>query len=100
MDIGYVAGLGIIDIKMKHKRQLVFICGGSDCKGAGAKSIKKELKSELKSGVLKGSCKLVETKCMDMCKSAPVGIVGNHFCKKTSADQLTKEIKKALGLQG
>ncbi|MFC3415033.1 (2Fe-2S) ferredoxin domain-containing protein [Algoriphagus hitonicola] len=85
---------------MKHKRQLVFLCGGSDCKGAGSKTIKKELKSELKSGVLKGHCKLIETKCLDMCKSAPVGIVGNHFCKKASADHIVKEIKKALDLQG
>ncbi|WP_297335632.1 (2Fe-2S) ferredoxin domain-containing protein [Algoriphagus sp.] len=85
---------------MKHNRQLVFLCSGSDCKGAGAKSIKKELKSELKSGSLKGRCKLIETKCLDMCKSAPVGIVENFFCKKTTSSQFINEIKKALNVQG
>lgn len=85
---------------MGHKRQLIFLCNGSDCRGAGAKSLKNELKAELKSGELKGNCKLIETKCMDMCKSAPVVIVNQYFCKKAAADTVLKEIKKALREQG
>lgn len=81
---------------MKHKRELIFICTGSDCKKAGAKSIKKQLKEDLKSGPLKGHCKLIQTKCMDFCKSAPVVIVGDHFCKKTDSDRIISTIKKRL----
>ncbi|NVJ87325.1 MAG: (2Fe-2S) ferredoxin domain-containing protein [Algoriphagus sp.] len=81
---------------MRHKRELVFVCTGSDCKKAGAKGMKKKLKEDFKSGPLKGKCKLIQTKCMDMCKSAPVVIVGDHFCKKTDADRVFAQIKKRL----
>ncbi|NVK51168.1 MAG: (2Fe-2S) ferredoxin domain-containing protein [Cyclobacteriaceae bacterium] len=78
---------------MNSKRELVFLCTGSDCKKAGAKQLRKELKENLKSGSLKGRCKLIETKCMDMCKSAPVVIVGDHFCKKTDSEKVFSQIK-------
>ncbi|TFV97485.1 (2Fe-2S) ferredoxin domain-containing protein [Algoriphagus kandeliae] len=81
---------------MKHKRELVFVCTGSDCKKAGAKAIRKHLKEDLKSGPLKGQCKLIQTKCMDLCKSAPVVIVGDHFCKKTDAEKVATILKKSL----
>ncbi|MEP0711658.1 MAG: (2Fe-2S) ferredoxin domain-containing protein, partial [Algoriphagus sp.] len=70
---------------MKHVRKLVFICTGSDCKKAGAKKLSKDLKGLTDEGDLKGSCKFIKTKCMDMCKTAPNVIVGDYFCKKTSA---------------
>lgn len=80
---------------MKHKRELVFVCGGSDCKKSGGKILKKELKNVLKHGELKGQCKLIQTKCLDMCKSAPVVIIGSHFCKKASLSKVLEEIKKS-----
>lgn len=80
---------------MKFNRQLVFICSGSDCKKAGSKKIRKELKYAATEGSLKGHCKFFQTKCMDMCKSAPVVVVESHFCKKTDAKSVMAQIKKA-----
>ncbi|WP_339702601.1 (2Fe-2S) ferredoxin domain-containing protein [Algoriphagus aquimarinus] len=80
---------------MKHTRKLVFICNGSDCKQDGAKKLYKELKGLTDEPPLKGSCKFIKTKCMDMCKTAPNVIVGDHFCKKTTADKVLSQIKKS-----
>ncbi len=80
---------------MKHNRELIFICTGSDCKKSGGKSILKELKSECKEGPLKGNLKLIKTKCLDMCKSAPVVIIGDHFCKKATTEKVLEKIKKS-----
>jgi NADH:ubiquinone oxidoreductase subunit E len=80
---------------MKFNRQLVFIYSGSDCKDAGSKKIRKELKEATSSGPLKGHCKFFQTKCMDMCKTAPNVIVDNHFCKNTDAKAVIAQIQKA-----
>ncbi|WPR77583.1 (2Fe-2S) ferredoxin domain-containing protein [Algoriphagus sp. NG3] len=80
---------------MKHNRKLVFICLGSDCKDSGAKKLCKSLKDALDEAPLRGSCKIIKTKCMDMCKTAPNVIVGDHFCKKTSLDKVLEQIKKS-----
>ncbi|GAA0879951.1 hypothetical protein GCM10009119_29210 [Algoriphagus jejuensis] len=80
---------------MKFNRRLVFICGGSDCKKAGSKRIRKELKEAATEGGLKGHCKFFQTKCMDMCKSAPVVIVDGYFCKKADMKSVAEQIKKA-----
>ena len=80
---------------MKHKRKLVFICNGSDCKKSGAKKLYKELKGATDEPSLRGSCKFIKTKCMDMCKTAPNIIVGDHFCKKTNVEKVLTEIKKS-----
>lgn len=80
---------------MKLNRELIFICTGSDCKNSGGKSILKGLKAECKQGSLKGSLKLIKTKCLDMCKSAPVVIVGDYFCKKTSIEKVLEKLKKS-----
>lgn len=80
---------------MRYNRKLVFICTGSDCKNAGSKKISKDLKEAATVGTLKGHCKFFKTKCMDMCKSAPVVIVDNHFLKKTDLKKIMEQIKKA-----
>lgn len=80
---------------MKFNRRLVFICSGSDCKKAGSKKIRKALKEAATDGSLKGHCKFFQTKCMDMCKSAPVVIVDNHFCKNSDVKEVMIQIKKA-----
>ncbi|MEB2785874.1 (2Fe-2S) ferredoxin domain-containing protein [Algoriphagus persicinus] len=80
---------------MKHTRKLVFICIGSDCKKQGAKKLYKELKGMTDEAALKGSCKFIKTKCMDMCKTAPNVIVGDHFCKKATAETILVQIKKS-----
>lgn len=80
---------------MKHNRELIFICTGSDCKKSGGKSILKGLKAECKQGQLKGRVKLIKTKCLDMCKSAPVVIVGDQFCKKASIEKVLEKFKKS-----
>ncbi|WP_133552454.1 (2Fe-2S) ferredoxin domain-containing protein [Algoriphagus boseongensis] len=80
---------------MRHPRKLIFVCTGSDCKKSGGKALKKQLKAELKEGQLKGNCKLISTKCMDMCKSAPVVIVEDHFLKKTNFSKVLQQLKKS-----
>lgn len=80
---------------MKHFRKLVFICNGSDCKKAGAKKLYKELKEMTDEVPLKGTCKYIKTKCMDMCKTTPNVIVGDYFCKNTSAEKVLTQIKKS-----
>ncbi len=80
---------------MRFNRKLVFICSGSDCKKAGSKKIRRDLKEAATEGTLKGHCKFFQTKCMDMCKSAPIVIVDSHFCKKTDVKKVMEQIKKA-----
>jgi len=80
---------------MQHKRKLVFVCAGSDCKKSGGKSLKKDLKESFKQGEFKGNCKLISTKCLDMCKSAPMAIVGDHFCKHATLQKVLNQIKKS-----
>ena len=80
---------------MKHPRKLIFVCNGSDCKKEGAKKLSKELKNLTDQAPLKGSCKFIKTKCMDMCKTAPNVIVGDFFCKKTSAEKVLIQLKKS-----
>jgi NADH:ubiquinone oxidoreductase subunit E len=80
---------------MKINRQLVFVCSGSDCKEAGSKRLRKDLKEAVHAAGLKGQCKFFQTKCMDMCKTAPMVIVGDHFCKKADTKSVIDQIKKA-----
>ena len=89
-DAGYIRR-----VIMKHSRQLLFVCHGSDCKKAGAKKLHKELKLNTDEAPLKGSCKFIKTKCMDMCKTAPNVIVGDHFCKKTTPQKVLEQLKKS-----
>jgi NADH:ubiquinone oxidoreductase subunit E len=79
---------------MKHSRTLVFSCSGSDCKRAGGKSLRKQIKESIKGEDLKGQVKLIQTKCMDRCKSSPVVIVGDHFCKKATLEKVLLKLKK------
>jgi len=79
---------------MKIHRELIFVCTGSDCKKSGAKGLIKELKTASNRPPLKGHCKLIKTKCMDMCKSAPLAIVKNHYCKKTNSLKVLDLLKK------
>jgi NADH:ubiquinone oxidoreductase subunit E len=79
---------------MQIKRELIFVCTGSDCKKAGAKNLCKELKDATNQAPFKGQCKLIKTKCMDMCKSAPLAIVRDHYSKKTSSLKILELLKK------
>ncbi|WP_296697719.1 (2Fe-2S) ferredoxin domain-containing protein [Algoriphagus sp.] len=80
---------------MESKRKLIFICQGSDCKKSGSKSLNKKIKEEINSKGLKGQFKLIKTKCMDCCKSAPVVIIGEYFCKKATFEKVISQIKKS-----
>ena len=79
---------------MKVKRELIFICTGKDCKKSGSKHILKELKIDTDKEPLKGQCKLIQTKCLDMCKSAPLVIVKNQYFKKATASKVLETLKK------
>jgi NADH:ubiquinone oxidoreductase subunit E len=79
---------------MQINRELIFVCAGSDCKKSGAKNICKELKNATSQIPFKGRFKLIRTKCMDMCKSAPLVIIKDHYCKKTSSLKVLELLKK------
>jgi len=79
---------------MQIKRELIFVCTGSDCKKSGAKDLCKELKYATNQVPFKGRFKLIRTKCMDMCKSAPLVILKDHYCKKTSSLKVLELLKE------
>lgn len=81
---------------MRHRRELIFVCTGSDCKKSGSKAMCKELKESFKKSPMRGNCKLIQTKCLDHCKSAPMVILDNHFYKKTNLEEILHELKKKL----
>lgn len=80
---------------MEYRRRLIFVCEGSDCKKEDSKGLRKSLEKELSSGEFKGQCKLIRTKCMDFCKSAPVVIIGDHVSKKTNLKKVIEQLKKS-----
>ncbi len=79
---------------MKHPRKLIFLCTGSDCKKSGCKALTKELKKELAKPSHKGKYKFIRTKCLDMCKSAPVAIVEDFFVKKASVKKVINQVER------
>ncbi|MBN3584646.1 (2Fe-2S) ferredoxin domain-containing protein [Algoriphagus aestuarii] len=80
---------------MESRRKLILVCEGSDCKKAESKALRKSIEKELNSGEFKGQCKLIRTKCMDFCKSAPVVIVGEHVNKKATLKKVIDQLKKS-----
>lgn len=78
---------------MKNPRELIFVCTGSDCKKAGSKKLINELKDELNTPERKGNYKLIKTRCLDMCKTAPNAIMNNCFYKKVTLKILLEELK-------
>ena len=79
---------------MSEKRDLIFICTGSACKKTGAKTLVKELKRVMADSPNKGNYKLIKTKCIDRCKSAPLVIIKDQFLKKASLDKVLIQLKK------
>lgn len=74
-------------------RKFVFVCHGSDCKKEGCKKLQGELKELFHSHDYKGRFKIIKTKCMDFCKSAPVVIVENVAVKKADLSLIKKKLK-------
>ncbi len=79
---------------MKVKRQLILICTGKDCKKSGGKELYRELKKSTAKEPFKGQFKLIKTKCMDMCKSAPLAVAKDFYFKKTSPLKVLEVLKK------
>jgi NADH:ubiquinone oxidoreductase subunit E len=78
---------------MSPHRKFIFICNGSDCKKAGCKKLHSEIKGLIKSEDNKGKYKLIKTKCMDFCKSAPSVIMQNELIKKADLEVLKGRMK-------
>jgi NADH:ubiquinone oxidoreductase subunit E len=78
---------------MGHLRKFVFVCNGPDCKKEGCKKLQGELKELVNSYDYKGRFKIIKTKCMDFCKSAPVVIVENMVVKKGDLSLIKKKLK-------
>jgi NADH:ubiquinone oxidoreductase subunit E len=77
---------------MASYRKFIFICNGSDCKEEGCKKLQHEIKDLLKSEDHKGKYKIIKTKCMDFCKSAPVVVYHNEVIKKADLHAVKKKI--------
>lgn len=77
---------------MATYRRFIFICNGSDCKKAGCKRLQAEVKDLIKSEDHKGKFKVVKTKCMDFCKSAPSVVINNELIKKADIEAIEKKL--------
>ena len=66
----------------------VFVCNGKDCKKNGAKDLQKAFSKGLNERGLKGSAKVIKTKCTGRCKEAPVVIVGQHWLSRVKETQV------------
>lgn len=73
-------------------RKFIFVCTGSDCKSEGSKKLDSALKDLIKSEDYKGQYKVIKTKCMDFCKSAPVVVINNEVHKKAKVEELKKKL--------
>jgi NADH:ubiquinone oxidoreductase subunit E len=77
---------------MANFRKFIFVCNGSDCKKEGCKKLQGEIKELVNSQDYKGKFKVIKTKCMDFCKSAPVVIVENGLLKKADINSLKRKL--------
>lgn len=77
---------------MATYRKFIFICNGSDCKKEGCKKLQHEVRELVKSDDHKGKYKIVKTKCMDFCKSAPIVVINNEVVKKADVPALRKKM--------
>ena len=66
----------------------VFVCNGKDCKKNGAKDLQKQFSRQLTDRGLKGSSKVIKTKCTGRCKEAPVVIVGAKWLGHVKQSQV------------
>lgn len=77
---------------MPPYRKFIFICSGSDCKKAGCKKLQSEIKDLVQSHEYQGKYKLIRTKCMDFCKSAPVVVINNEVLKRADLNDVKKKL--------
>jgi NADH:ubiquinone oxidoreductase subunit E len=77
---------------MATYRRFIFVCNGSDCKKEGCKKLQKDIKDMIGSEGYKGKFKIIKTKCMDFCKSAPVVVVNNEVLKRGTVDALKSKL--------
>jgi NADH-quinone oxidoreductase subunit F len=78
---------------MPTYRKFIFVCNGSDCKKEGCKKLQSELKDLIKLSEHKGKYKIIKTKCMDFCKSAPTVVINNEVLKKADVVSVERKLK-------
>jgi NADH:ubiquinone oxidoreductase subunit E len=77
---------------MPTYRKFIFVCHGSDCKREGCKKLQSDLKDLVKQSEHKGKYKIIKTKCMDFCKSAPTVVINNEVIKKADLDAVERKL--------
>lgn len=77
---------------MPTYRRFIFVCNGSDCKKEGCKKLQVEIKDLIKSEDHKGKFKIIKTKCMDFCKSAPLVVINNEVLKRANLPEIKKKL--------
>jgi len=77
---------------MATYRRFIFVCNGPDCKKKDCKKLQGEIKDLIKSEDYKGKFKIIKTKCMDFCKSAPLVVVNNEVLKRADLSVVKKKL--------
>jgi len=77
---------------MATYRRFIFVCNGSDCKKEGCKKLQSDIKDLIKSEDYKGKFKIIKTKCMDFCKSAPLVVINNEVLKRANLPDIKKKL--------
>ncbi|MGY6743430.1 MAG: NAD(P)H-dependent oxidoreductase subunit E [Cecembia sp.] len=77
---------------MATYRRFIFVCNGSDCKKEGCKKLQSDIKDLIKSEDYKGKFKIIKTKCMDFCKSAPLVVINNEVLKRANLSDIKKKL--------
>ena len=73
-------------------RKFIFVCSGSDCKHSGSKKLENAVKELIKSEGHKGKFKVIRTKCMDFCKSAPIVFINNEVLRKADLELVQNKL--------
>ena len=70
------------------------MCVGKDCKKKGVKKVFSQLPKDAKKRLNKSDVRVVETKCLDLCKRGPNVIFDNEFYSKVTTEQIEALLKK------
>lgn len=80
----------------------VFVCTGKDCRRKDSKDIAKTLKSEIRAGKRVRDTRVLQTRCTDNCKRAPVIAImpANTWITRLSVDETVEEVLRHIGDTG
>lgn len=80
----------------------VFVCTGKDCRRKGGKDIAKQLKGEVRAQKRARDTRVLQTRCTDNCKRAPVIAImpANAWVTRLSVDASVEEVLRQIANKG